>query len=316
MRELEFLTIINETVSDNSYLGDDCAYIDDLGIYITQDSLIEDIHFTLTSPSPISPFDLGYKSVAVNLSDLAANASKPLYITIGLSMPSCIDSVFVRNFYKGVDSICQKYNVKVIGGDLTSSDKIMISVCAIGKKIYKYDIKRSFAKEGDIVIVTGLHGSSVAGLKLLQCNDFEKSLITAHMKPEPRVVEGLKIAELANSDFAMMDSSDGLGDALYKIAKESNKSIEIDFDKIPVDDSLKVRFPEIYKEFVIWGGEDFELVACVDKSVYEKLNKDIFHKIGFVSAANNDYFVKINDDDEIFIDENMYNKKIYKHFEE
>lgn len=309
MRELEFLKIISNTLHSPEYLGDDCAYLKDLGIYVTQDTLVEDVHFSLKTTNA---YDLGYKAVAVNLSDLAAAASKPLYITISLSLPGTIEEKFVKDFYKGVDKICEKHNLKVIGGDLTAADKVFVSVCAIGKKVSDFDVSRRFASLGDIVIVTGTHGESAAGLKL-----FPKpsEFALKHLRPEPKIEQGLILGKTANSDFAMMDSSDGLGDALYKLAKTSGRTIEIDFEKVPVHSNLKKHFPLEYENLVLWGGEDFELVACVNRETYEKLDKTKFYAIGEVKEKTQDAFVIIDmENQKVFIDENTFNSHGYKHF--
>lgn len=311
MKEIEFLKIIKNTLHNSDYLGDDCAYLKDLDIFVTQDTLVEDVHFSL---STTGAYDLGYKSVAVNLSDLSAAASKPLYITISLSLPEKTDDVFVKNFYKGVDKICEKYNVSVIGGDLTASDKVMISICAIGKKVSIGNVSRKNAKPEDIVVVTGTHGESAAGLKLFPANS---EFALKHLRPEPRVEQGLILAKSALGDFAMMDSSDGLADALYKLAKSSYVLIETDFNKIPVNLNMKKKFPDEYKDMVLWGGEDFELIACIPQELYDRLDKTKFYAIGEVKDKYSDAFVIINDENgKIIIDDEAFNRKSFKHFED
>lgn len=311
MREIEFLNIIHNTLHDTQYLGDDCAYLKELGIYVTQDTLVEDVHFSIASTSA---FDLGYKAIAINLSDLAASASKPLYVTVSLSMPAKIEKNFVEELYKGIDNICEKYGVKVIGGDLTRSEKIFISVCAIGKKTMPYNVSRKFAKNGDVVITTGTHGDSAAGLRLFpKKTDFSKK----HLKPEPSIEQSQLLAQAASEDFAMMDTSDGLADALYKIAKESTVTIIADFEKIPVNPHLKRTFPHEYKNLMLWGGEDFELVACVSEKTFEKLDKTKFYQIGRVTECIEGTNVLINDgESKIFIEDTAFEEKSYKHFEE
>lgn len=310
MRELDFLKIINSTLHNNEYIGDDCAYLSDLGIYLTQDTLVENVHFSLATTTAK---ELGYKSIAVNLSDLAACASKPLYVTISLSLPKETTDEFVRGFYIGVDTICQRYGVKVVGGDLTGSDKVVISVCAIGKKVSKYNVSRKYAREGDIIIVTGTHGESAGALKLFpKPNEFSQK----HLRPIPKIEQGLILAKETMSDFAMMDSSDGLADALFKLAKESDVQLDVDFDKIPINPNLIKKFPDLYKKLVLWGGEDFELVACVSEETYDELDKTKFYKIGTVSHRTTDIYVVINsEEDIIYIDEAASTTNSFNHFE-
>lgn len=313
MKEIQYLNIIKNTLHKTQYLGDDSAYLEDLGIYVTHDTLVEDVHFSLKTTNAQ---DLGYKSIAINLSDLAASASKPLYLTVSLSLPGQVydtDEKFVKEFYQGVDKICEKYNIEVIGGDLTGSDKIVISICAIGKKVSKYNVSRSYAKSGDYIVVTGTHGDSCAGLKSFPAtNEFTRK----HIRPEPKIEEGLLLAKSAMGDFALMDSSDGLADALYKISQSSKAKLVVDFNTIPVNPNLKRAFPNEYKDMALWGGEDFELVACVNEETFKELskfNRAKFYCIGRVEEGND---VLIKDGDSHIIDETEFNKKSYKHFKE
>lgn len=288
MKELDFLKIIAETLDDSSFIGNDCAYLEEFGLFVTQDTLVEDVHF---STYTTNAYLLGRKSVSVNLSDLAAAFAKPLYITVSLSMPKMIKNSFVENFYRGVNDVCREYGVKVIGGDITSSEKITISVCAIGKKVSDFLTGRNKAKNGNYIVVTGNFGASGAGLYALQNFLYVEDVIkNAHLNPTPRVNESLETANILTSDIAVMDTSDGLADALYKISLSSKHSIEVDFDKIPVKQEV-VDFAKrnnlSIDDLVLWGGEDYELVMCVDEETYSKLNFDNFKCIGKVLNKDN-----------------------------
>ena len=311
MKEIDFLRIISNTLQNNKYLGDDCAYLEDLDIYITQDTLVEDVHFTMNT---ISAYELGIKSIAVNLSDLASCAALPKYLTISLSLPKTINNNFIKEFYNGVNTMCQQYKTKVVGGDLTKSEKIIISICAIGKKIAKYKAARQLARPNDVIITTGPHGESAAGLKLLP----QKTPFTSkHLTPEPRVEHGIKLGQICTRDFAMMDTSDGLADALYKIATESKVKLSVDFSKIPFNPKLKEYFSIDYKKLILWGGEDYELVACIKESDYNRLDKNKFFKIGTVTEKSGTGFVMIKDKkNEYTINEKTFDENSYKHFEE
>ena len=316
MRELDFLSIIQSKLSDSSFLGDDCAFLQDLGLYITQDTLVEDVHFSMYTTTP---YLLGRKAIAVNLSDLAASLSVPKYVTISLSMPSKIKSDFVDEFYSGVNDIANEYNVKVVGGDLTSSEKIVVSVCAIGKKEHKYNISRKNAKNGDIVAVTGYHGLSSAGLYAM--SDFlfcDETLKNAHLNPVPRVNEAIELSSSIERDIAVMDSSDGLIDALYKISLASKHSIEIDIEKVPVATELKLFCKQNnldYKNFVKWGGEDFELVICIPDEIYQNLDKTKYISIGKVLNKDTNPTLIIKDGTKYEkITQAIFEEKSYKHF--
>lgn len=282
MKELEYLSIINKELKDSSLLGDDCAFLQDLGVYVTQDTLVEDVHFKL---STATPYQLAQKAVQVNVSDLAAAGAEPLYITISLSLPTHCDEGFVKEFYKGIEFACSPLKIKVAGGDLTAADKVVVSVCAIGKKVSSVSVSRGYANAGDVVVVTGCHGDSAGGLNLLTDGSKKSEyLIKKHLLPVAQVEKSKAIinaSEVAGVDkIAMMDTSDGLGDAVYKISKASGKMIEI--EHIPVSDELVSVFPKNYIDLALWGGEDYELIACIDEKVYNLLDKTKFIKIGRV----------------------------------
>lgn len=316
MKELDLINIVENTLDDSSLLGDDCAYLKDLGIFVTQDTLVEDVHFTMYTTSA---YNLGRKSVSVNLSDLAAALSKPLYVSVSLSLPKTIKPSFVSELYRGINDVCSEYNVKVSGGDITGSDKIVISVCAIGKKISKGLSSRAKAKKGDYILATGSFGASAAGLyafqNFLYADDYLKN---AQVNPYARVKEGLILAEVIASDIAVTDTSDGLIDALYKISMASRHSLEIDINKVNVNKSV-VDFASNnglnYKDFVKWGGEDYELIVVVPEDIYLNLDENIFKPIGRV--LNKDVFpcVIVKDGDKTEkITKEVFEKNTYNHF--
>ncbi len=316
MKESDFLKIIQNSLDDAHYIGDDCAYLKDLNIFVTQDSLVEDVHFSMYT---ITPYLLGRKSVSVNLSDLAAALSLPLYITVSLSLPKTVKDSFISEFYRGVNDICKEYNVKVIGGDITSGEKIFISICAIGKKVSDYLTSRSYAKKDDYIVVTGEFGSSGAGLYAL--NNFftaDNILINSHLNPKPKVNEGLELASVIKSNIAVMDTSDGLVDALYKISQASRRSMKININEVPVNKAL-IDFSKQnqldYKHFIKWGAEDYELVACVPEDIYLTLNKTTYKCIGRVLNKDNNPAVTIVDGDSSeIISEQIFKQYSYNHF--
>lgn len=307
MKELEFIEIIKNNLSKKSHIGDDCAYLDDLGIVITQDSLVEDIHF---SRNFSTPYELGYKAIVVNLSDIFASGAIPKYVTIALSLPKNIDEEFIKEFYKACEDLSKEFDFEVIGGDLTGSDKIFISICVIGLTKGRKISSRSHAKVGDYVVTTGTHGSSAAGLFLLgkqETGNGEQNfnLVKAHLMPDVSGKFSNEIAIKIDRDYAMMDTSDGLADALFKIAQASNVLISVDFDKIPYDKDIEkiangangTNFD--FKDWVFYGGEDYRLVACIDKENLKKLDKDTYTIIGQVKQKAENHFVEVFFDDRI-----------------
>ena len=260
MKEKEFITIIKNTLN-SPYIGDDCAYLKDLGIVVTQDSLVEDIHF---STKFISAFDLGFKAVMVNVSDVAASGAEPKYLTVSLSLPSNVKEDFVEEFYNGCKKACSN-DVQIVGGDITGSEKIYISISAIGKTLGRNISSRKNAKIGQKVIVSGIHGSSSAGLKLLlEGNNSPEKFIKSHINPVAQVEFGKKISTTVKEPYAMMDTSDGLMDGLSTIANESGVLLDIDFDKIPYDKDIE-QF-ENWQDLVLFGGEDYQILATVPQN--------------------------------------------------
>lgn len=251
MREYNLINIIKNSVN-NEFIGDDCAYLKDFDLVVTQDSLIENIHF---KRSWYTPYQLGYKSVIVNISDILASGAEPKYITVSLSVPSKIDEEYIKAFYEGIKSGLS--GAQIIGGDITGSkNDIMISITAIGSTLNRNISSRKNAKIGYKIITKGLHGDSAAGLKELLNNGNNKKLINAHISPKLEYKFSNDISTSVNADYAMMDTSDGIADALFKIAEASKVKISVDYNKIP--HSLYVN-----KQQVLFGGEDFKLIAAI-----------------------------------------------------
>lgn len=257
MIEKEFIKLIKTTLN-SGYIGDDCAYLKDLGIVISQDSLVEGVHFLRDK---ITPRQLGWKTASVNISDICASGAEPKYMTVALSLPKGIGTDFVKDFYEGLKSACN--DVEIVGGDITGADKIFISATVIGKTAGRNISSRSNAQIGQKIIVSGVHGSSSAGLKLLLEEKTEpQKLIKAHLEPVAQRELSRTIATTQTTPYAMMDTSDGLMDALSQIAEAGNVQMCVDFDKIPFDKGIKI-FPD-WPDLVLFGGEDYQLVATVD----------------------------------------------------
>ena len=289
MKELEIIEIIKNSLS-SEYIGDDCAFLKDLDIVITQDSLVEDVHF---SQKFSDAFQLGYKSVAVNLSDIYASGAEPKYLTISLSLPKNIDKDFVKNFYEGAKSVLN--GTKIVGGDITGSDKIFISVCAIGSTKNRKISSRKNAQIGYKIITNGIYGSSCAGLFTLQ-NEITgyEDLKKEHLMPTISNKLSDMIATSAQNDYAMMDSSDGLMDAVFKIADSSNLKAKIDFAKIPYNKSLETIKNFDYKHQILFGGEDYKLVCAISPKDLEKIDPSLYFEIGEIVEKTDDNIVEIN----------------------
>lgn len=309
MQENKLIEIIKNTLN-SKYINDDCAYLEDLGIVVTQDSLVEDVHFSLNYTNA---FQLGYKSVAVNLSDVYASGAKAKYLTCSLSLPNYIDENFIRDFYEGAKSV--NPDVEIVGGDVTGGNKLFISICAIGDARNRKISSRSNAKEGYKIITNGVHGSSGAGFELLQKGlKSPQILIDAHLMPKVDDVLSKEIALNIKEDYAMMDSSDGLMDALYKISKLSNLTAEVDFNAIPIDEEIKDF--EDYKNKIFFGAEDYKPIACVPEEFLKTLDKNLYTEIGTMTKKQDDVFVKVifNEGVKNFTEKDI-DEKTFKHFD-
>lgn len=284
MKELEFISTIEQILSKSTHIGDDCAYLKDLQIVVTQDNLVEDIHF---SRKFSSASDLAHKAVMVNLSDIYASGAKPKYLTIALSLPKDIDNVFIKEFYEECEKLSKEFDFEIIGGDITGAEKIFVSICAIGSAKDRKISSRKNAKVGDLIITSGVHGSSAAGLWALQDSitplplplshkgrgkkqintQFDK-LIKKHIRPTAQKALSQEISSKITTDYAMMDSSDGLADALFKIGEASKVTMSVDFNKIPYDKEIETAAKQAnsdFKDWILYGGEDFQLIACLNE---------------------------------------------------
>ena len=306
MNEINLINKIKNTLK-SQYIGDDCAYLKDLGIVISQDSLVEDVHF---SKHMMSPYQIGYKSVMVNLSDIAASGAKPAYLTVALSLPKQIKDDAVIDFYEGAKYALENLDVEIVGGDITGSDKLYISISVIGKTLNRKISSRSHAKIGHKIITSGVHGSSAAGLRILQ-NDLEpdKDLIKAHLMPVAQIDFAKQISEQIQEDYAMMDTSDGLFDALFKIGSASECTMSVDFERILYDPKIKEYFSD-YKDLILFGGEDYQIVATVPIELLPSLKDYII--IGEV-LPKEDCVIKLNTDNKVEKFNELGNK-CFNHF--
>lgn len=295
MDELEIINRI-ETLSDSGFIGDDCAYIADKGIVITQDSFVEGIHF---KREWYTPYQLGYKAAAINTSDVLASGAKPAYLTVAVSLPQNAEDYFnINKFINGVKE--GAYGAQIIGGDTTGSKNVIfISITAIGNTSGRKISSRKNAKPGYAVVVSGEHGASAAGLKELISGNIKIHAYT-HLKPNLDIAFSELISENIKTDYAMMDTSDGLADALFKIALASNVQIRTKFELIP-------HRQDISENDVLFGGEDYRLVAAVPIEFAKKNNLTI---IGTVHDLNNGIYLEI--DDKKY--QNYKELNVYNHF--
>lgn len=273
-KEQQILKEIRKVIPNSKkYLFDDCALIEK-DLVVTSDTIVEDIHFDLRN---YKPKEIGWKALAVNLSDIASMGAKPLYALVSLSLPKNIDLRFTKELYSGIQTCAKKYKTQVIGGNLTSSKEISITITLIGKT--KNPALRKNARPGDLVFCTGTFGDAAAEYLLLKsdtgtCHD--KNLLVKTLKmPIPQIDLGQKIVSSCTR-VSMMDASDGLADCLIQISNESNVKIIIDENKIPTSKDFKSACKTLKKDplmLSLYGGEDYQLVGTISKNDYKKIKK-------------------------------------------
>lgn len=252
-------------------IGDDCAVIpqkEGLDTLVSTDMLVEKVHFLMDD---ITPWQLGWKSAAVNISDIAAMGGIPTGSFLSFALPRTLPEGWIDAFLEGYAEISSEYGVPLLGGDTTSSeDGLCISVTVLGACPSGQAKKRNAAKAGDLVCVTGCLGDSAGGLKAViegaeRDDETVSYLIGKHYLPRPRVREGQALSACPGV-HAMMDVSDGIGSDLRHILDESGAGAVVDVNSIPVSGELrafcKARGSDPL-DCAICGGEDYELLFTV-----------------------------------------------------
>ncbi|MCD6318893.1 thiamine-phosphate kinase [Candidatus Aerophobetes bacterium] len=267
-------------------IGDDAAGVKvkpgKIALFTT-DTLVENVHFKWDYASG---YQVGWKALAVNLSDIAAMGGVPTYCLVTLGMSKEVDLSLIDSIYQGLRALASLYNIGIIGGDIVSSPIFFITVALLGEENKEEVLLRSEAKEGDFIYLTGDLGTSAAGLFCLKEKELNvpiplrEKLQRRHLLPSPRVNEGRKIAK-SKVASSMIDVSDGLTLDLSHILEESRVGAKIWEEKIPILKEVKKLAKEFNRSFLDWGlygGEDYELLfTCSSKISLE----DIKNSLGF-----------------------------------
>lgn len=281
-------------------IGDDAAVIEAGAecMLLSTDMLLEGIHFDL-SYMPLQ--HLGYKAVAVNVSDIAAMNGRPEQITIGLGISNRFSVEAVEVLYQGIRAACENYGVDLVGGDTTSSTSgLVISVSILGRAAKEKIAYRSGAQLNDIVCVTGDLGAAFMGLQVLEREkqvflinpdmqpDLEKYeyLVGRQLKPDARMDIIHELAELQIIPTSMIDISDGLASEVLHLSSHSGVGIKLFEENIPIDNNAFDTALEFKLDPIVCalnGGEDYELLFTIRQADFEKVKKhpDI-HFIGHV----------------------------------
>lgn len=281
--EFEFLENLKKRYALRR-IGDDCAVIPQnskTDLVITTDLLVEDVDFRLDWTRPEF---VGHKALAVSLSDVAAMGATPVWAMLSVGVPKEIwDTDFVKKFYDGWFRLAKKFNVELVGGDVSRTpDKIVIDSIVAGAVKRGKAVLRSGAKPGDLIYVTNELGGAAAGLALLESGAryddtatiWQKNLFLKQLQPLPQ----LHIAQSLNDEnsvTAMIDLSDGLSSDLAHLCRASRVGAKIYADKIPLHKNLKALVGTFDEKlnYSIHGGEDFELLFTADPKKSFSLKK-------------------------------------------
>jgi thiamine-monophosphate kinase len=290
--EFEFIEYLRRRSAKNGKrivtgIGDDAAVVSPGGrkdMVVSADMMVEDIDFKLAWTTPQF---LGHKALAVSLSDIAAMGAKPLWSIVSIGIPQVLwEADFLKEFYEGWYELAEKHQVKLVGGDISKTpDKVVIDSVVGGEAKKNRAVKRSGARPGDLLYVTGELGGAAAGLRLLgqtyQNTVFTENLIKRQLAPQPQCETGRILGEFRIAT-SMIDISDGLSSDLAHLCRESNVGAIIYEDRISVDKNLRaLNFPDEL-DLALNGGEDFELLFTVPR----RLRRDLRNKLEKLSATH------------------------------
>jgi thiamine-monophosphate kinase len=275
---------------NNLGIGDDCAAIDMGNNYllVTTDMMSQRTHI----PSQMTPYQMGWFLVAINLSDIAAKGGTPLGIVCSFGLPKKTSEMFLRELTKGADACAVRFGTTVVGGDTKETTEITLCGTAFGTVKKDEFMSRGGIQPDDVVAVTGRVGNAGVGYYALKRNKKEKKLSKALLEPHPRVKEGRLLAQL-HSVTSSMDLSDGLSASLYQLQEVNAVGFEIDKDALPLALGLNQRFQKDYGvdpySVALHFGGDYELLVIIPPQKFEKTQRTLqkhgmtLTKIGFVT---------------------------------
>lgn len=269
-------------------IGDDCAVLDwnkDLYQLATCDVQVSGVHFL---PEIATPQQIGEKAIAVNISDIAAMGGTPNSCLVSLLLPKDIKTEYVDKLYQAIISSCKKYNIQIIGGNISSAKQLAIDIFLLGQVKHDELLLRSGAKPGDKILVTGTLGDAAAGLALLQNQHVQiseaakESLINRQLSPVPRIKESVIIAK-SKKATAMIDISDGLAGDVQHLCDRSAVGIVLWEDAIPIKKETISVAQQLQKDpvaFALEGGEDYELLFTAPAKEVDEIIATVKEKTG------------------------------------
>ena len=320
-------------------VGDDAAVLSPepgQKLVVTTDMLVDGVHFSLGLASPdvrtTSPEDVGWRAAAANLSDLAAMGATPLGLTVALGLPGNLPFAWVEGIYRGLTACLKRYDTVIVGGDICRSSAVTLGITALGQVDPAQAIRRSSARVGDAIAVTGFHGASRAGLELLLHPEQGQHLsptdrhrlIQAHQRPLPRLdashlLQALRpdhpSPESSPLTVAGMDSSDGLADAVIQICRASQVGAILNRDRIPIPTAVEqLVAPQQALNWALYGGEDFELVLCLPPALAQRFVTQLGHPATIIGTITDCPEVRLTDPHRQHPDEILRLELGFQHF--
>jgi thiamine-monophosphate kinase len=284
LTEIELVRAIRKVLSGQAPgvvvgVGDDAAVVDPRphpGV-LTTDMLVEGVHFEIGATSP---HDLGHKAITVNVSDIAAMGGSPRFGLASLAVSPRLEASWVMELYGGMRQAADDYGMTLVGGDTSRGDQAVLSVAVVGEVGAGREVRRSGARPGDVVVVTGSLGGSAGGLWVARAqrerqsealsSEWGRALVAMHERPVARLGEGATLG--ASGATAMIDLSDGLALDLARVCEESACGARIRLDAIPLTPGLEdlQRFGQVEPlDLALHGGEDYELLATIPRESVE-----------------------------------------------
>jgi len=295
-------------------IGDDCAALDFEKQYllVTTDMISQKTHI----PKEMTPFQIGWFIVSINLSDIAAKGGKPLGVVLSYGLQKKTSAKYLKELTRGANTCATTFKTNIIGGDTKETSEITICGTAFGIVNKDEFIPRKGAKTDDLIAVTGSLGKAGAGYYCLKNNILNKNISKALLEPFPKLKEGQLLAQ-QKCATSCMDLSDGLSSSLYQLSEINDVGFEINYEKIPISSSLlklkKKNTKLNVSDFVLHFGGDYELLLTIPPNFFPKI-KNILEKndcnLYSIGKVTKDKHVKINLGNNVEILEN----KGYEHF--
>jgi thiamine-monophosphate kinase len=280
--EFGLIDLLSEIVSQGERsqqivvgIGDDATAwrSGDFTLLATTDTLVQGVHFTVESTWG----ELGWKAMAINLSDIAAMGGIPQYALVSLSLPGDTEVDDVTQLYHGLAEAANQFKTTVVGGNISRAPVVVITITLIGQAQTYGILTRSAAVPGDMIAVTGYLGSSAAGLRMLVHHlQFDPEAVAflrkAHLKPQPRIAEGQLLVRKGVQ--VAIDISDGLIADLGHVCKASGVGAMVKVDHVPIHPVVRAAFPGESLSFALAGGEDYELLFTASEGVIDSVEAE------------------------------------------